>query len=422
MRTFRYFFLLLLFFVAVGPAFAQKESDEADNDTVAVADNLAADTLQGDSISRLPWPEKMRAKIKVLLDADMFQTSQVGMMIWDLDADSCIFRYRDRQLLRPASCMKLVTAITAIDRLGGSYQFKTQLRYTGEVRDSVLYGNVYCVGGMDPRFNSDDMLAIVASLKGMGVDSIAGTLYADKSMKDSKELGRGWCWDDDNYVLTPLLISRRDNFMPRFIERLRDEGIALSDTVWKTGECPSGSYLITTRSHAIDQVLGRMMKESDNLYAESMYYQIAHSAAGRHASARDAANAEKRLVGKIGFDPAGYSFADGSGLSLYNYVSAELLVNLLRYASKNDNIYMHLYPALPVAGVDGTLSKRMRGTFAQNNVHAKTGTLTGCISLAGYCRAVNGHNLCFAIINQGIMHGRNARNFQDKVCQAMCDP
>lgn len=56
MRTFRYFFLLLLFFVAVGPAFAQKESDEADNDTVAVADNLAADTLQGDSISRLPWP------------------------------------------------------------------------------------------------------------------------------------------------------------------------------------------------------------------------------------------------------------------------------------------------------------------------------------------------------------------------------
>ena len=79
-------------------------------------------------------------------------------------------------------------------------------------------------------------------------------------------------------------------------------------------------------------------------------------------------------------------------------------------------------PALPIAGVDGTLKKRMKGSFTRDNVKAKTGTLTGISSLAGYCQAANGHMLCFAIINQGVMHGRNGRAFQDRVCTILCAP
>lgn len=131
----------------------------------------------------------------------MFETSQVGIMVWDMDADSCIYKHNERQLMRPASTMKLLTAITALDKLGGSYQFKTQLKYTGTIEDGVLTGDVYCVGGMDPRFNSDDLTAFVNSLKDMGVDTIRGNVYADRSMKDAALLGEGWCWDDDNPVL-----------------------------------------------------------------------------------------------------------------------------------------------------------------------------------------------------------------------------
>ena len=86
------------------------------------------------------------------------------------------------------------------------------------------------------------------------------------------------------------------------------------------------------------------------------------------------------------------------------------------------NIYNHLLPALPIAGVDGTLKKRMRSQFMRGNVHAKTGTLEGIVSLCGYCTAANGHRLCFSIINQGVMHGSNGRNFQDKVCYILCKP
>ena len=120
-----------------------------------------------------------------LLEHDMFETSTVGMMVYDLDADSVLYSHNARQLLRPASTMKLVTAIAAIDRLGGSYQFKTELCYTGEVNDRTLTGDLYCVGGFDPRFNSDDMRAFVEAIHKMGVDTIRGNIYADKSIRSA---------------------------------------------------------------------------------------------------------------------------------------------------------------------------------------------------------------------------------------------
>ncbi|MBR4572596.1 MAG: D-alanyl-D-alanine carboxypeptidase, partial [Prevotella sp.] len=117
----------------------------------------------------------------------------------------------------------------------------------------------------------------------------------------------------------------------------------------------------------------------------------------------------------------GSSFADGSGLSLYNYVSADILVAFLRYAYHNKDIYLELYDALPIAGVDGTLKDRMKNTPAMDNVHAKTGTLSGVSSLAGYCKTRDGRTLAFAIINQGVMKGSYAKALQDKLCNAMCE-
>ena len=394
---------------------------QTDDDDVEVADSTMIDSLSTDSL-RLPWPESVQVGIDKLLESKMFETSQVGIMIWDLQADSCIYEHNERQLMRPASTMKLLTAITALDKLGGSYQFKTQLKYTGTIENGVLRGDVYCVGGMDPRFNSDDMAAFVNNLKEMGIDTIRGSVYADRSMKDADLLGEGWCWDDDNPVLSPLVFQRKDIFMDRFLAKLQDAGIEYTSFGTSVKTCPSNAFTVCTRFHTMDQVLHKMMKESDNLYAESMYYQIAASTGNHPANAKNARNVERELIRKIGLDPSRYKLADGSGLSLYNYLSAELEVKLLRYAYLNDNIIAHLKQSLPIAGVDGTLKKRMKGSFTCGNVKAKTGTLTGIISLAGYCKAANGHDLCFSIINNGIMHGSNARSFADKVCTLLCQP
>lgn len=418
--------LLLLMFFSVVPVMAQTDVAEVaddnddDNDTTLVADSAWVDSLiqRNDT---LVWPKNVQAEIEQLLQSDMFKTSQVGIMVYDLDADSAIFKHNERQLMRPASTMKTITAITALDRLGGSYQFKTELCYTGRVDSTTLNGDVYCVGGFDPRFNRDDMQAFAEALHKMGVDTIRGNLYADCSMKDDDRLGEGWCWDDDNPVLSPLVFQRKDIFMDKFLDAIHRAGITVVGNVSEKRK-PQDANCIVSRFHTIDQVLMRMLKESDNLYAESMYYQIAASTGNRPATAKDAKNIERQLITRLGLNASRYRLADGSGLSLYNYVSPELEVKFLRYAFDNQNIYNHLLPALPIAGVDGTLKKRMHSQFTRGNVHAKTGTVEGIVSLCGYCTAANGHHLCFSIINQGVMHGSNGRSFQDKVCYILCKP
>lgn len=418
-------FVTLLMTIPLLASNAQQQDSLAVDTVVAdsviadsvIADSLETDTLQNDT---LPWPLSLQMRLdRIIEKSALLRKSQLGLQVYDLTADSVLYAVNDKQTMRPASTMKLLTSITALDKLGGSYQFKTRLRYTGEMIDSLrtLKGDLYLVGGMDPRFNRDDLISFVETLKTMGVDTIRGNIYADRSMKDKDLLGEGWCWDDDNPVLSPLVYGRKDQMIERFLQELQKDSIEfIGLTSDKTA--PSSSKMICVRSHSIDQILVKMMKDSDNLYAESMFYQIA-ATQHKPAKASGARAVEQALIRKMKLSPSDYKIADGSGLSLYNYVSPELEVAFLRYAYDNANIFENLYPSLPVAGVDGTLAKRMNKTSAENNVHAKTGTLTGISSLAGYAKASNGHDLAFCIINQGALSNSSAKAFQDKICVAL---
>ena len=398
----KYLFLLLLS-VLMLPAKAQMDSMSVDSDSVAT----------------LPWPQTLQADIDTLiLSSSLLNISEVGIMVYDLTTDSTLYTYNHRHTLRPASNMKLVTAIAALDRLGGGHQFQTSLYYTGDLDSCTLRGDLYCVGGMDPRFNADDLNAFVEQVKGLGIDTIRGRIVADKSMKDEDLLGSGWCWDDDNPTLSPLLISRKDNFTERYANALQKAGVFV-DVSLTEGKLPNGAKKLCTRFHTMDQILMKMMKDSDNLYAESMFYQLGASS-GKPATMKKARAIINKLIDRLGLPSSAYNIADGSGLSLYNYLSPELEVALLKYAWKNSEIRIHLYPSLPIAGQDGTLSKRMQRTAAAGNVHAKTGTLKGVTTLAGYCTAKNGHVLCFAIMNQGVLQTTRGRDFQDKICALMC--
>lgn len=173
--------------------------------------------------------------------------------------------------------------------------------------------------------------------------------------------------------------------------------------------------------HTIDQILLPMMKKSDNLFAESLFYQMAAQSGHPYANHKRGSRLVSQFLGHIGISSTTYQVADGSGLSLYNYLTPQLLVTALRYAYRDERIYRHLLPSLPIAGEDGTLQRRMTSGAVRGNVRAKTGTVEGVSSLAGYLTAPNGHTFCFAIINQGIRHTSTGRNFQDRVCRAMTE-
>ncbi len=353
-------------------------------------------------------------RLDSLLTDPMFETSQVGLMVFDLNGDSALYVRNHRQMMRPASCMKLVTAITALDKLGADYDYQTRIYYTGSIEDSTLVGSIYCVGGFDPMLTNDDVSDIALRIQRLGIDSIRGMLVADQSMKEPLEYGEGWCWDDDNPRLLPLTIGRKNVFVTTLAEELARNGVNLEGVRLMEGRVPNGARLLCILRHNIGTVMERMLKMSDNFYAESMFYQMGY----KQGDVRDVT---KKLIARQGLGHVAYKIADGSGLSLYNYVSVELLCRLLRYAWRTPSIYRALIQTLPIAGVDGTLKDRMKGTAAQNNVRAKTGTLTGISSLAGYCTAANGHQLCFAIINQGIMRAAAGKAFQDRVCKVLCD-
>lgn len=381
---------------------------------------LSAQTFEGD-YRVVAWPQSLQERLDSVLTSDLLQTSQIGLMVYDLTTDAPLYMLNHRQTLRPASTMKLLTAITAIDRLGGDYLLRTSLYYDGSIANGTLRGNLYCVGGMDPLFDRTDLTAFVNQLRQMGVKAVNGRILADVSFKDNDRLGEGWCWDDDNPVLTPLLYDRGDNFTEALARELRRAGVVINEPLSaQSSPARHQRTLIGSRSHTLAEVLVPMMKESDNLFAESVFYQIDAGTGGRPATGRQAASKVRQMIQKVGLRPGDYKVADGSGLSLYNYVSAELEVLLLRYAWFNRGVYATLMPSLPVAGTDGTLKNRMTKGPAAGNVYAKTGTLTGISSLAGYCVAPNGHALAFCIINQGLLNAADGRSLQDAVCQALC--
>ncbi len=369
----------------------------------------------------IPWPQNLQIRLDSVMNDELLERTQLGLMVYDLSADTLLYGYGERQTLRPASTMKLLTAVTALDLLGSRYEYRTYLYYTGKIAGGVLNGDVWLVGGMDPLFDDHDMEAFVNTLRRIGVDTIRGHIMSDTSFKEELRFGEGWCWDDDNPELTPLLYNRENEFALHFAEGLRKSG-AVVDAPFSFGRLPKEALLVCSRSHQLNDVLVPMMKESDNLYAETMFFQIAASQGARPAKAAHARQLVKSVVSKAGISGVQYRVADGSGLSLYDYVTPELMIRLLRYAYLKRDVMAALYPALPVAGVDGTLKKRMTKGYAFQNVHAKTGTVSGIASLAGYCRAYNNHLLAFCIINQGVMKIADGRAFQDKVCEAMCCP
>ena len=377
----------------------------------------------------LQWGDTLRATLDSLLDNPMFLRSQVAIQVYDLDGDSVVYDHGSRQLMRPASVMKVLTATTALNELGADYPFRTTLAYNGIIEpdtlmsDSlhewqVLRGDIYIKGGFDPLFGEDDMRAFVQSLTERGIRRIDGRVFADLSFKDTLKWGEGWCWDDKEATLTPLLYKAKDMFMPRFLQALDGDSVVHPTGYGRiTNGNTANLTVLCERTHTVEQMLTHMMKESDNLYAESLFYQL--SAARQKATARLSAEREYALMRQLGLNPDAYTVADGSGLSLYNYLTPQLVVRLLRHVWSRPDILAILYPSLPVAGIDGTLKKRMKGTQAEGNIHAKTGTLRKVSTLAGYATAGNGKHLAFCIFNQGILNSQEGRDFQDVICQEL---
>lgn len=204
----------------------------------------------------------------------------------------------------------------------------------------------------------------------------------------------------------PPRIVSVDNPTLFFVSALRDALVArgidvrgpavdlddLSDPPVNPGAAP----LITHKSPPLSELAATLMKESQNLYAETLLKTMDDSAHG--ASIEGGRAATKSVLQQWDLPPAELIQMDGSGLSRYDYLTANVLAGVLAHIAHSDRLRGPFEASLPIAGRDGTLSGRMNGTGAEGNARAKTGSMSNIRALAGYVTTADGEPLTFAIL------------------------
>ncbi|MBP5690850.1 MAG: D-alanyl-D-alanine carboxypeptidase/D-alanyl-D-alanine-endopeptidase [Bacteroidaceae bacterium] len=426
--------------------------------------------------------------------------TDIALMVYDLTNDTTLYAYREKIMCRPASVQKVITSVTALSSLGADYKFRTTFRTQGSIsKDSVLNGNLYLVGGLDPALTEHELRSMVASLKKAGVKRISGTLYADVSAMDSTYWATGWCWDDapasfqpyisplmvhqgfvgievkptskgqapvvniypsNSYIkvvnkartqdntLGPLTITRdwmhNDNtiiiegnckrrqstdlsvvgsadFTFALLRQYLDEaGISYGKYDW--GTCPVIARDLAEVTHDLPSIVKEALKESNNLFAEAMFLQTGRLQQPKEVSFKVAAKYLQNFVSrKFGMFSASYNIVDGCGLSQYDLCSPQFMVDMLSLIYKDNELFPILYKSMPISGVDGTLKTRMNDKTTINKVHAKTGSLTGTCTLAGYIRTADGRDLAFCIMNEGAVKMAPSRKVQDQICKVLCE-
>lgn len=172
-----------------------------------------------------------------------------------------------------------------------------------------------------------------------------------------------------------------------------------------TAPQPTGLVEIAVlKSPPLSVVAAQTLKPSQNLYTELILRTLgkvvppaATSSVTINTSEDAGLEVVRTFLKEAGLSPGTLSLTDGSGLSRNDMVTAEASVRLLTYMSRHR--YASVFrDGLPIAGVDGTLRNRMKGTVAENNLRAKTGSLSSAASLSGYVTTAGGENLVFSIM------------------------
>jgi D-alanyl-D-alanine carboxypeptidase/D-alanyl-D-alanine-endopeptidase (penicillin-binding protein 4) len=174
--------------------------------------------------------------------------------------------------------------------------------------------------------------------------------------------------------------------------------------------------LFVSQSENLSEIVKVINKGSQNFFAEQLLKTIGLEKIG-FGSVTNGVNAVKEVFADIGLNPENIVMVDGSGLSHINMVTPRQIVELLKYMYSNKRVYSDFYNSLPIAGVDGTLGKRMKGTTAENVVRAKTGYISHVRSLSGYAVTGDGEPIAFSMIaNNFNVPVKLAENIQDLVC------
>jgi D-alanyl-D-alanine carboxypeptidase/D-alanyl-D-alanine-endopeptidase (penicillin-binding protein 4) len=159
---------------------------------------------------------------------------------------------------------------------------------------------------------------------------------------------------------------------------------------------PASAPLASYQSPPLSALAVRLMKASQNQYAETLLKTVSGVSGGMSAAAGRLT--AQTILESWGVPAAELILRDGSGLSRYDFITPNALVTILAHVDRDARLREPFEASLPIAGRDGSLSTRMKGTPAEGNARAKTGSMTGVRALSGYVTTADGERLVFSIV------------------------
>ncbi|MEO7457763.1 MAG: D-alanyl-D-alanine carboxypeptidase/D-alanyl-D-alanine-endopeptidase [Gemmatimonadaceae bacterium] len=183
---------------------------------------------------------------------------------------------------------------------------------------------------------------------------------------------------------------------------LQNAGVIVTGSVRAAKTPATATKVAGFSSPPLSQIVSEMNRESINIVAELLFRDAARAGApnGQSSAEVGLANLRDFMSKKVGVDPQTVRVFDGSGLSTLDYLTPRAMIHLLSYAHQGPWSSAY-HGSLPVAGESELLRRRMRGTPAEGNLHAKTGTTNTVVALGGYVTAKDGEIVAFSFIYNG---------------------
>ena len=327
-----------------------------------------------------------------------------GAWVLDVSDRQTLFARREHRRRSLASNTKLFTAAAALRRLGAGARLATVVLGDGELRpDHTFRGDLYLKGSGDPSLSRAGLQVLARRLVAEhGIQRVTGRIVDDESAFDDRRGTRSSAYGVSREIdasLSALALHGviSDNPPAFAAARLHDEleaqGVRI-DSSPRDGNAPTDARpLARIQSPTVARLVRTTLKGSSNLHSELLLKAVAR-AQGSQGATRRGLRSVAVFARRLGSWPI---LVDGSGLSLDSRASPRSVGKLL-LAMRGLPEFGAFHAALPIAGRDGTLRKRMRGTAARGRCRAKTGTRVTVSALSGYCSTRSGDTVVFSLL------------------------
>lgn len=376
---------------------------------------------------------QLRHSIDSLVDDPKFANAQIGLLIVNPATGDTLYSHNAGKLFMPASNQKILTSAVALSVLGPDYRYRTVIARRGAMNDTILNGDLIVIGRGDPTLSDRvygsavrEMGVIADSIKAHGVRRVTGSMRQGGNAFPDSIYGYGWEWDDisgesgapvDELLFNEGMVQRaaridgRDTviavatrtpgyvYLSALYSALAQRGVRVNgmlDLAIDSLATPVDTVYAFS-SPPLREILKYFLKPSQNQIGEALLKTVGLERNGI-GSADSGAEVVAEKLRQWGVDSTQFVVYDGSGLSRHDLVSPETIVKVLT-AMQKDTAFSAYYDAFPVAGVDGTIRGRMKGTAAENNLRGKTGTIEFVRSLSGYVDDADGERLVFSFLS-----------------------